>query len=133
MATKGTGRIANIVLTFTAVALILPCWGEYQQKTFATVVAQHEITIAGTESENPMISEENSHTSAPTTRVVIDRFNEAFNRHDADALATLLTTPSSRIRPPLRTANGSRGRPQWSHSGGCGSRTTPTQDSRPKT
>ena len=38
-----------------------------------------------------MISEENSQTSAPTTRVVIDRFNEAFNRHDADALATLLT------------------------------------------
>ena len=26
-----------------------------------------------------------------TTRVVIDRFNEAFNRHDADALASLLT------------------------------------------
>ncbi len=91
MATKGTGRIANIVLTSTAVALILPCWGEYQQKTFATMAAQHEITIAGTESENPMISEENSQTSAPTTRVVIDRFNEAFNRHDADALATLLT------------------------------------------
>ena len=42
-------------------------------------------------SEIPMISKENSQTSAPTTRVVIDRFNEAFNRHDADALATLLT------------------------------------------
>ena len=27
----------------------------------------------------------------PTTRMVIDRFNEAFNRHDADALAPLLT------------------------------------------
>ena len=26
-----------------------------------------------------------------TTRVVIERFNEAFNRHDADALAPLLT------------------------------------------
>ena len=26
-----------------------------------------------------------------TTRAVIDRFNEAFNRHDADALALLLT------------------------------------------
>ena len=26
-----------------------------------------------------------------TTRVVIERFNEAFNRHDADALALLLT------------------------------------------
>jgi len=29
--------------------------------------------------------------SAQTTRIVIDRFNEAFNRHDADALARLLT------------------------------------------
>jgi ketosteroid isomerase-like protein len=28
---------------------------------------------------------------ADTTRSVIDRFNEAFNRHDADALAALLT------------------------------------------
>jgi ketosteroid isomerase-like protein len=27
----------------------------------------------------------------PTTRVVIERFNDAFNRHDADALASLLT------------------------------------------
>ena len=26
-----------------------------------------------------------------TTLMVIDRFNEAFNRHDADALALLLT------------------------------------------
>ena len=26
-----------------------------------------------------------------TTRVVVERFNEAFNRHDADALAPLLT------------------------------------------
>jgi ketosteroid isomerase-like protein len=25
------------------------------------------------------------------TRTVVERFNEAFNRHDADALATLLT------------------------------------------
>lgn len=28
---------------------------------------------------------------ATSTREVIDRFNEAFNRHDADALAALLT------------------------------------------
>ena len=28
---------------------------------------------------------------ASTTRTVIERFNEAFNRHDADALAPLLT------------------------------------------
>jgi len=29
--------------------------------------------------------------TAQTTRLVIDRFNEAFNRHDVDALAPLLT------------------------------------------
>jgi ketosteroid isomerase-like protein len=38
-----------------------------------------------------MISEQNSPATAPTTRVVIDGFNEAFNRHDADALADWLT------------------------------------------
>ena len=30
-------------------------------------------------------------TAAPTTREVIDRFNEAFNHHDADALAAVMT------------------------------------------
>ena len=36
-----------------------------------------------------MTSEQNP--AAPTTRMVIDGFNEAFNRHDADALAAVLT------------------------------------------
>ena len=39
----------------------------------------------------PMSSGPNAATSAQATRMVIDRFNEAFNRHDADALAGLLT------------------------------------------
>jgi ketosteroid isomerase-like protein len=39
----------------------------------------------------PMNSEQNPGASAQTTRMVIDRFNEAFNRHDADALARVLT------------------------------------------
>jgi ketosteroid isomerase-like protein len=43
--------------------------------------AAHEVSMA-TE-QNPQ--------AAPTTRMVIVRFNEAFNRHDADALAALLT------------------------------------------
>jgi uncharacterized protein (TIGR02246 family) len=30
-------------------------------------------------------------TGAPATRAVVDRFNEAFNRHDAAAVASLLT------------------------------------------
>ena len=38
-----------------------------------------------------MNSQQNPQSAAPTTRMVVDRFNEAFNRHDADALATWLT------------------------------------------
>ncbi len=38
-----------------------------------------------------MNSNHNPASSAHTTRMVIDRFNEAFNRHDADALALVLT------------------------------------------
>jgi len=34
----------------------------------------------------------NEPSSTETTRAVVDRFNEAFNRHDADALASLLTS-----------------------------------------
>ena len=41
--------------------------------------------------ESPMTREQNTGTVAASTRLVIDRFNEAFNRHDADALASLLT------------------------------------------
>ncbi|HEX5107898.1 MAG TPA: nuclear transport factor 2 family protein [Vicinamibacterales bacterium] len=38
-----------------------------------------------------MIRENDPAGSSPPTRDVIDRFNAAFNRHDADALAALLT------------------------------------------
>jgi ketosteroid isomerase-like protein len=38
-----------------------------------------------------MTVEQNQVAAAQTTRAAIDRFNEAFNRHDADALAPLLT------------------------------------------
>jgi ketosteroid isomerase-like protein len=41
--------------------------------------------------EESMNSRQKPQSAAPTTRVVIDRFNEAFNRHDADALAAWLT------------------------------------------
>ena len=39
----------------------------------------------------PMTFEETPQSGEPTTRAVVDRFNEAFNRHDADAVASLLT------------------------------------------
>jgi len=38
-----------------------------------------------------MTSKQNPSSSSESTRVVIDRFNEIFNKHDADALALLLT------------------------------------------
>jgi ketosteroid isomerase-like protein len=38
-----------------------------------------------------MMVERNPMSGDQATRLVIDRFNEAFNRHDADALALLLT------------------------------------------
>jgi len=53
-------------------------------------VAQSKVTIAQMGNSNSMTSDQTSQT-ASATRVVIDRFNEAFNRHDADALAAVLT------------------------------------------
>src|SRR5438128_12105377 len=38
-----------------------------------------------------LFGEEPPQTTAANTRAVIDRFNAAFDRHDADALALLLT------------------------------------------
>lgn len=47
--------------------------------------------IIGQTSEVRMSQEQNRQTQEQATRAAIDRFNEAFNRHDADALAPLLT------------------------------------------
>jgi ketosteroid isomerase-like protein len=41
--------------------------------------------------ERAMTPEQSTETPAAITRIVIDRLNQAFNRHDADALAPLLT------------------------------------------
>src|SRR5579872_1101605 len=41
--------------------------------------------------EPGMIFKPNSPVAGATTRMVIDRFNKAFNRHDSDAVAALLT------------------------------------------
>ena len=40
--------------------------------------------------EVPMRSEQNVQSQEQVTRTTIDRFNEAFNRHDADGLAAFL-------------------------------------------
>jgi ketosteroid isomerase-like protein len=86
-----TEKHANVVLTMIAAALILSCWDQLQEKMLVRAAAQQKVTIAGKESPIPMNPEQNSQTTASTTRMVIDRFNEVFNRHDADALAPLLT------------------------------------------
>ena len=44
--------------------------------------------------EGPMNNEKHVQSEEQTTRTVVERFNEAFNRHDADALAALLTEDS---------------------------------------
>src|ERR1035438_6315348 len=41
--------------------------------------------------EVPMKFEQNVQSQELSTRTTIDRFNEAFNRHDADGLAAFLT------------------------------------------
>lgn len=41
--------------------------------------------------EAPMKSEQNKQSQEQATRTAIANFNDAFNRHDADALAALLT------------------------------------------
>lgn len=41
--------------------------------------------------EVPMRSEQNAQSQEQATRTAIDKFNEVFNRHDADSLATFLT------------------------------------------
>jgi ketosteroid isomerase-like protein len=84
-------KYAKIVLIITAATLILPCCDQYKEKMVVRAAAKQRISIVGTESPILMNSEKNSQTTASATRMVIDRFNEAFNRHDADALAPLLT------------------------------------------
>jgi ketosteroid isomerase-like protein len=41
-----------------------------------------------------MTDPQSAATAAASTRATVDRFNEAFNRHDADALASLMTDDS---------------------------------------
>src|SRR5947208_2530726 len=46
---------------------------------------------AGQTHEVPMSHKQNAQSQEQATRTAIDGFNEAFNRHDADALAEHLT------------------------------------------
>jgi ketosteroid isomerase-like protein len=58
--------------------------------TCAALVFPASATTRGTD-EVLMNSPQNRQSVPPPTRIVIDRFGEALNRHDADALAAWLT------------------------------------------
>ncbi len=81
-----TENYRNILIIIAAVLISLI---QYPEKMTVRAATQSRVAIATTETPIAMISAQNSETSAPTTRMVIDRFNEAFNRHDADALVSL--------------------------------------------
>jgi ketosteroid isomerase-like protein len=68
-----------------------------------------------------------------TTQATIGSFNDAFNRHDADALAELLTDDTISRTPPLRqTADALIRRRRFSTIGERGSYAILTQNSKRK-
>jgi glycogen debranching enzyme len=72
--------------------------------------------------------------TAEATGSVIDRFNEAFNRHDAEAVAALLTDDTVfEDTSPAPDGKRIRGRLRWWNSGEPGSRATLMQCLRRKT
>jgi ketosteroid isomerase-like protein len=85
-----TEKFANSALITTAV-LIFACCDPCSKEIEIQAATQPAVIMAETENSIAMPAEHNSQTSSQATRMVIDRFNEAFNRHDADALAPLLT------------------------------------------
>jgi len=56
-----------------------------------TVIASSLLFASLCSREVPMSHAQNAQSQEQTTRAAINRFNEAFNRHDADALAETLT------------------------------------------
>lgn len=67
------------------------------------------------------------------TRATIDRFNEALNRHDADALAALLTDDTVfEDTSPAPDGRRIEGKPAASSSGADGSAKTRTHILRPR-
>jgi len=76
---------ASMVLA--AAVLLFPRSDQLRGRMMAAAAERREATGGAA----AMTSGQGAQIAAPTTRMVIDRFNEAFNRHDADALAALLT------------------------------------------
>src|SRR5579871_1564068 len=77
------------VLTVICTVLVSLSADQYTEKIAVRAAPAQKAEVPATERMVSMTSEQNS--PAQTTRSTIDRFNEAFNRHDADALAAWLT------------------------------------------
>ena len=71
-------------------ALICPDAGQRRDSMIVQAAAQQEGALGKGEQMSGQSQRDAQETSA-VTRAVIDRFNEAFNRHDADAIEALLT------------------------------------------
>jgi hypothetical protein len=82
--TMPTGGFARIAPSFVTAAVVL--WGAWCPRNRAVQGAtQREGPHQAT--EIPMISDKNAQASQLPTRQVIDRFNEAFNRHGGHSRA----------------------------------------------
>jgi ketosteroid isomerase-like protein len=78
------------LLFLFAAALSSPS-GSYYRGSAPSALAAQQATGMGKEVRMPTKSGQDTAMTNSATRAAIDRFNEAFNRHDADALALLLT------------------------------------------
>jgi ketosteroid isomerase-like protein len=58
---------------------------------FAVIAASAAIAVLASGQAHEVVMAFQQPSAEATTRSVIDRFNAAFNRHDADAVAALLT------------------------------------------
>jgi ketosteroid isomerase-like protein len=61
------------------------------RRVLVVVCSVFLLASLGSPREVPMRSEQNVQSQEQVTRTTIDRFNEVFNRHDADGLAPFLT------------------------------------------
>jgi hypothetical protein len=85
-------------------------------KVYGAVVVGATLLVHGqgdTQKIHGMNQPTSMQTEEQATRAVIERFNQAFNRHDADELAELLTmAPYLKTRRPRPMDGGWRARPR---------------------
>ena len=84
-------KCAKFFLSVAAVLLLLLGGEAYQEKITAHAAAKRRGVVQRPERAMAMTTAQNSEANGSATRMVIERFNEAFNRHDADALAAVLS------------------------------------------